>query len=152
MGRDSQHPLAAPDQKPPQRAGDVPAILKRPDPLAVKAARPPQQRIEPATPDLDGLLAHQLAGRGRDGGDRMRTLVSVRAKHDHGPRPFSTSTETDTWRTRLAGGGATHLSSHARHPRPVTSDKTEGSQALAGRQPQSESARRRSGPSLRRRT
>src|SRR5215207_9006135 len=32
--------------------------------------------------------------------------------------------ETDTWRTRLAGGGATHLSSHARHPRPATSDKT----------------------------
>src|SRR3954471_23134681 len=36
----------------------------------------------------------------------------------------------DAWRTRLAGGGATHLSSHARHPRPATSDKTEGSQAL----------------------
>src|SRR5215207_11537022 len=28
------------------------------------------------------------------------------------------------WRTRLAGGGATHLSSHARHPRPATSDTT----------------------------
>src|SRR4051812_21911583 len=43
----------------------------------------------------------------------------------------STSTETDIRRTRLAGGGATHLSSHARHPRPATSDKTKGSQALA---------------------
>src|SRR4051794_26331450 len=43
----------------------------------------------------------------------------------------STSTETDIRRTRLAGGGATHLSSHARHPRPATSDTTEGSQALA---------------------
>src|SRR4051812_31551269 len=51
-------------------------------------------------------------------------------------------TETDTWRTRLAGGGATHLSSHARHPRPATSDKTKGSQAQPGRQPQRESARR----------
>src|SRR5512133_3213792 len=50
--------------------------------------------------------------------------------------------ETDGWRTRLARGGATHLSSHARHPRPATSDKTEGSQALPGRQPQRESARR----------
>src|SRR5829696_7915758 len=36
----------------------------------------------------------------------------------------------DVWRTRLAGGGATHLSSHARPPRPATSDKTQGSQAL----------------------
>src|SRR3954447_16190559 len=33
--------------------------------------------------------------------------------------------ETDDWRTRLARGGATHLSSHARHPRPATSDTTE---------------------------
>src|SRR5215207_8612006 len=37
----------------------------------------------------------------------------------------------DVWWTRLAGGAATHLSSHARHPRSATSDKTDGSQALA---------------------
>src|SRR5215210_4085927 len=37
----------------------------------------------------------------------------------------------DGWRTRLAGGDATHLSSHSRHPRPATSDTTKGSQALA---------------------
>ena len=85
--RDPQHPLAAGDQKPLQSAGDVPAVLKRPHPLAIKAARPPHQRIEAALADLDGLLAQQLAGRGRDRGDRVRTLVSVRAKHDHGPRP-----------------------------------------------------------------
>src|ERR1044071_8518337 len=71
----------------------------------------------------------------------MRTLVSVRAEHDHGHCPPA-STDTDTWRTRLAGGDATHLSSHARHPRPATSDKTKGSQAQPGRQPQRESARR----------
>src|SRR3954447_20270107 len=41
------------------------------------------------------------------------------------------SNRTDTWRTRLAGGGPTQLSSHARGPRPATSDKTNGSQALA---------------------
>jgi hypothetical protein len=51
-------------------------------------------------------------------------------------------TETDGWRTRLARGAATHLSSHARHPRPAPSDKTQGSHALPGRQPQRESARR----------
>jgi hypothetical protein len=35
----------------------------------------------------------------------------------------------DTRRTRLAGGGATLLSSHAEHPRPATSDKAKGSHA-----------------------
>src|SRR3954468_19732211 len=38
--------------------------------------------------------------------------------------PSFTSTETDGWRTRLPGGAATHISSHARHPRSATSDKT----------------------------
>src|ERR687898_2954617 len=42
----------------------------------------------------------------------------------------------------LLEGAATHLSSHARGPRPATSDKTKGSQAQPGRQPQRESARR----------
>ena len=37
--------------------------------------------------------------------------------------------EVDTRRTRLAGGAATLLSSHAGHPRPATSDTTKGSQA-----------------------
>src|SRR5215210_4776091 len=120
----------------------MPAVLKRPDPLAIDAARPPQQRIKAALADRDGLLAHQLAGRSRDSDDRVRTLVSVRAKHDHCARPPLEPLGADAWRTRLAGGGATHLSSHARHPRPATSDKTKGSQALAGRQPRRESARR----------
>src|SRR5918994_6792496 len=43
-------------------------------------------------------------------------------------RPQQTRT---TRRTRLAGGAAMHLSSHAGHPRSATSDKTQGSQALA---------------------
>ena len=64
----------------------------------------------------------------------------------------STSTEVDARRTRLAGGAATLLSSHAGHPRPATSDTAKGSQAPTGRQPERESARRRSGPSPRRRT
>src|SRR4051812_20680267 len=37
--------------------------------------------------------------------------------------------EVDTRRTWLAGGAATLLSSHARHPRPATSDTTKASQA-----------------------
>jgi hypothetical protein len=44
--------------------------------------------------------------------------------------PFPLSwLKADTRRTRLAMGAATLLSSHAGHPRPATSDTTEGSQA-----------------------
>jgi hypothetical protein len=85
--RDPQHPLAAPDQKPLQRPGHVPAVLQRPDTLAIEAARPLQQRAEPTPVDRDRLLAQPLARRRSDGGDRVRTLVSVRAEHDHRPRP-----------------------------------------------------------------
>src|SRR5215217_4125329 len=55
--RDPQHPLAALDQKALQRAGNVSAVLKRPHPLAIKAARPPQQSPESAPADHNGLLA-----------------------------------------------------------------------------------------------
>ena len=59
------------------------------------------------------------------------------------PSSSSSPRWTDAWRTRLAGGGATHLSSHARHPRPATSDTTgRKSDHRSGRQPQRESARR----------
>src|SRR5215217_3177617 len=119
------------DQKPLQAAGDVPAVLERPYPLAVEAARPPQQCAEPSPTDRDGLLAPQLAGHRCDRGDRVRPLVCVRAEHDHCLVPPVDPFRADGWRTRLAGGDATHLSSHARHPRPATSDKTQGSQALA---------------------
>jgi len=129
--RNPQHALAALDQKSLQRPRHVPAVFKRPRPLAVEASRPPQQGAESAQADRDGLLAQQLAGRGRHGAHRVRTLVSVRAKHDHDPRPPLDASGADVWWTRLARGGATHLSSHARHPRPATSDKTKGSQALS---------------------
>jgi hypothetical protein len=85
--RDPQHPLAALDQKPLERPGDVPAVLKRPHAIDIDPARPLQQRTEPASADRNGLLAEQLARCRRDRGDRVRTLVSVRADHDHCPRP-----------------------------------------------------------------
>jgi hypothetical protein len=85
--RDPQHALAAANQKPLQTPGDMPAVLERPDPLVIETGRPPQQRIEAAQADLDGLLAQQLARPSRDRRDRVRTLVSVRAKHDHCSRP-----------------------------------------------------------------
>jgi hypothetical protein len=85
--RDPQHALAALDQKSLQRPRHVPAVFKRPYPLAVEASRPPQQRAESTRADRNGLLAQQFAGRRRDGRDGVRTLVGVRAEHDHDPRP-----------------------------------------------------------------
>src|SRR3954464_10805583 len=78
-----QHALAALDQKSLQRPRHVPAVLKRPHAVLVESARPLQQRAETAAPNRDGLLAKRLARSGRDRGDRVRTLVSVRAEHDH---------------------------------------------------------------------
>src|SRR5215211_55920 len=92
--RDPQHPLTALDQEPLQRPRHVSAILKRPHALILEPARPPQQRAEPPLADRDGLLAEQLAGCRGDRRSRVRTLVSVRAEHDHCPRPPA-STETD---------------------------------------------------------
>ena len=63
-----------------------------------------------------------------------------------------TSTEVDTRRTRLAGGAATLLSSHAGHPRPATSDTTKGSQAHRADSLKESQLAARSGPSPRRRT
>jgi len=60
---DPQDPLAAADQKPLEGAGDMPAVLDRPDPLAAEPACPTQQRRETLGADLDRLLAHQLSRR-----------------------------------------------------------------------------------------
>ena len=81
--RDANDALAAREQEPLQRARDMPAVLQRPHPLAVEAARPDQQRREPASADRDRLVAEQLTGRGVDRRDRVRALVGVRPEHDH---------------------------------------------------------------------
>jgi hypothetical protein len=134
--RDPQHALTALDEKSLQRPGHVPAVLKRPHTVAVEASRPLQQGAEPAIADRGRSLAEPLAGGGRDRRDRVRTLVSVRAEHDHCRRPPLEASGADVWWTRPARGGATHRSSHARHPRPATSDTTEGKSGPSpGRQP-----------------
>jgi hypothetical protein len=79
----AQDPFAAPDQKPLQGARDMPAVLDRPHPFAVKPPRPHDQPGKALGADLNRLLAHHLAGRRRDRGDRVRALVGVRTEHDH---------------------------------------------------------------------
>jgi len=71
------------EQEPLQRAGDVPAVLDRPHPLAAMAARPDQQRVEGSPPRGDRLLVEQATGRRVDGRDGVRALMRVRADHDH---------------------------------------------------------------------
>ena len=81
--RDANDTLATRDQEPLQRARDMPAVLQRPHPLAIEAARPDHQRREPAGTDRDRLVAEHLAGRRVDRRDRVRALVGVRPEHDH---------------------------------------------------------------------
>ena len=144
--------LAAADQEPlqasPRRAGSpqAPRPARRPG-RAPRAAAPRSRERRP------GPSSRPAA---RPSPHRPRRSCASACACPHrarsSTRPLSPRLEADTRRTRLAGGGATLLSSHAGHPRPATSDTTKGSQASPGRQPQRESARRRSGPSPRRRT
>jgi hypothetical protein len=76
------------EQEPLEGAGDVSAVLQRPDPLGAQAARPIKSRGEPAITDPDGLVAQQLAARCGSRGDCVRALVHVRTDHDHVLRPF----------------------------------------------------------------
>jgi hypothetical protein len=50
MGWDPQHPLATLDQKPLQTARDVTAVLKRPHPRPVEAARHRNSAPNPRRP------------------------------------------------------------------------------------------------------
>ncbi len=84
VGRNArQDALATLDQEPLKGPRHVPGVLQCPHALAFEAARPPQQRAEPAPADLDRLIAKQLAGRRTNRGERVRPLVRVRAEHNH---------------------------------------------------------------------
>jgi hypothetical protein len=87
VGRDAQHPLAALDQEPLEGPRHMPAIFQRPDTLTVELSRPREERREPRAANLNRALAHQLARRRADAGDRVRALVRVRTEHDHDSRP-----------------------------------------------------------------
>src|SRR4030095_11917243 len=137
------HPAPPPrDKEPPQRPRDMPAILKRPPPLAADAARPPHQLTERAARRGDRHVAERAARRLVDGRQRVRALVVVRPDHDHLHRPLLGCHSTDPRWTHLSRGDATLLSSHARDPRTAAGDTTKERQT-PGRQPGKGSARRR---------
>ena len=73
----------------------MPAVLKRPHPLARQASSQHHQRTEPACTNRDRLLADQLPRRRVDRHDRVRALVCAcphRARSS--TRPLFTSTES----------------------------------------------------------
>ena len=110
----------------PTRAGSPPAPrhARRPEPgpTAATWSNPRAPTETSCQPSISPVAAATA-------GDRVRALVHVRTEHDHQLSPLLLAVEVDSRRTRLAGGAATLLSSHAGHPRPATSDTTKGSQA-----------------------
>ena len=142
--RDAQNPLAAADQKPLKGPRDVPAVLDRPDPLALQAARPDEQRGEALGADLDRLLTHQLARRRQ----RPRRSCASACGCPHRARSLTSSTSTSmsgpTGGHGLLGALPRSYEVTPDDPRPTASDTAKGGQAPTGRQPERESARRRS--------
>src|SRR5215207_4299027 len=116
------------EQEPLKRPRNVPAILKRPNPLAAHATSPIQRGGKAARPNIDGLLTDKLAGACRDRSDHVRSLVHVRTEHDHDPVPF-TSTESGH-PADMACLGRCHAPIKSRRDVP---DRRRASQPAAGR-------------------
>ncbi len=83
LRRDPHHPFAACHQEALQRAGDVAAVLDRPDPLGVELAAPGEQLAESRLPRGGGQLAGDLAAGRKDGAAGVGLLVGIRSDHDH---------------------------------------------------------------------
>jgi hypothetical protein len=78
MRRDAHDPLAGGQQRLLEPARDVPAILDRPHPLLIQAARPPDRGEMPRIIRLDLPAAADPAGSLVDRRERVRALVRVR--------------------------------------------------------------------------
>ena len=147
LGRDADDGFAAGEQEPLQRAGDVPAVLDRPDTLARRrgcapsASRASKDRWRadtvrsPSTRPIAASTAATVC---------ERLCVSAPITIIALALPFGWSAESgspaDTSQSRPK---ATHLSSHAGDPRTAAGDTTSAGQTTAGRQKVNESARRR---------
>ena len=151
VGRNAQHALAARDQEPLEGPGHVPAILKRPDTFTVELAGPRQQRGEPRAADLDRALAHAAR---RSSRRRRRSCASACGCPLRARSWLSSSSLTCR---RTAGGhGLLRALPRSYQVTPDIPDRRRATKQKevrpAGRQPQRESARRRSGPSSQCRT
>ncbi len=107
---DPDDPLAVCDQEALQAAGDVPAVLDRPDPLGVQAASPVEVLGEAGLAGGRSQLVDQLAGAVCHRYRGVGVFVGVRSDHNHSHRPFhSFGHWTDLRRTDLTWGDATLL-------------------------------------------
>jgi len=88
LGRDPKHGLAASEQEPLERAGDVPAVLDRPDMLGAVAARPGEQDVEGTLASRYRALAEDAPRRRLDCGDGVRTLMPCPPRSRSLPCPF----------------------------------------------------------------
>jgi hypothetical protein len=106
-----------------ERASQLPAILQRPQPLAVKARRPGQQ---PVVNDGDGRLVKHPTGL-VDRDSRQRVLVYVHSDHDHSDRLLNRWGRPASGHASLEAA-AKLLSGHARRSRVGGGDTTLASQ------------------------
>ena len=83
MRRNPHDPLARRQQRLLEAPGDMPAVLDRPHPLLVQAARPPDRGQMPWLISLDLSRPAHTTGPPIDSRQRMRPLVRVRPDHDH---------------------------------------------------------------------
>jgi hypothetical protein len=145
--RDANDPLAALDQKPLERARHMPAILERPDPLVAQASGPVDDLREAAHPNARGLVCEQLprSPRRRRRGCASSCACPHRARSSaRSPFRLVLLLKADGRRTRLAWALA---GSYQVTPDIRTDDERQSKRWSdpTGRQPQSESARRRLG-------
>ena len=143
-----QHPLAPLDQKPLQRARDMPAVLQRPHPFCAQASRP-----APATPPSPSRRTGPSARRAaRRSSLRPRRSCASACGCPHRARSLtsSTSTRTSGRPADMACLGRCHAPIKSRRTSPTGDERhSKRWSGPHGRQPQRESARRRSGPSPR---
>jgi hypothetical protein len=141
---DPYDPLPGGQQRLLEPPRDVPAVLDRPDALFIHTTSPADrgQMSRLVGPDLPAA-AHP-AGALIDRRQRVRSLVRVRADHDHLPPSLRrlTTDEADLGGQLSLGAVATLLSGHAEGPRAATGDTTFAGQT--GRQRRLGSARRQS--------
>ena len=115
------------EQLPLERAGQLPAVLERPQPLGRKRARPGRAaRRRRPRPSARRAARPSLV----DGDRRQRLLVHVHSDHDHSDRLLQHWGRPASGQTSIEAA-ATLLSGHARRSREGGGDTTLASQPRA---------------------
>jgi hypothetical protein len=129
--RDPHDPLAGGQQRLLEPPRDVPAVLDRPHALLIQATGPADRGEMARLVGLELPLSSHPAGALVHRRQRVRSLVRVRADHDHLPPSlrFGLNTNEADLGGRLSlGAVATLLSGHAEGPRAAAGDRTFASQ------------------------